>query len=69
MNERKTEKIIKNKLTALGYFATPDIIIEEQQSDSGIINNLLSKASKSGSGTGYPEFIIRKKKLRCYYSY
>lgn len=61
MNERKTEKIIKDKLTALGYFATPDIIIEEQQSDSEIINNLLSKASKSGSGTGYPEFIIRKK--------
>ena len=40
MNERKTEKIIKDKLTALGYFATPDIIIEEQQSDSGIIDLL-----------------------------
>lgn len=61
MNERKTEKIIKDKLTSLGYFEAKDIIIEEQKSDSEIINNLLSKASKSDSGAGYPEFIIRKK--------
>ncbi|MFH1048130.1 MAG: N-6 DNA methylase [Patescibacteria group bacterium] len=60
MNERKTEKLIRNKLTNFGYFADKYLIIEEQKSDSEIINKLLSKASKSGSGIGYPEFIIRK---------
>lgn len=61
MNERKTEKLVRNKLTNFGYFTEKDLIIEEQKSDSEIINKLLSKASKSGSGFGYPEFIIRKK--------
>ncbi len=61
MNERKTEKLIRNKLSKFGYFGDKDLIIEEQKSDSEIINSLLSKASKSGSGFGYPEFIIRKK--------
>ncbi len=61
MNERKTEKLIRNKLINFGYFKNENLIIEEQKSDSGIINKLLSKASKSGFGFGYPEFIIRKK--------
>ncbi|MBU4000321.1 hypothetical protein KKG29_04070, partial [Patescibacteria group bacterium] len=61
MNERKTEKLIRNKLTNFGYFEEKDLIIEEQKSDSEIINKLLSRASKSGSGFGYPDFIIRKK--------
>lgn len=61
MNERKTEKLIRNKLVKFGYFGDKDLTIEEQKSDSDIINTLLSKASKSGSGFGYPEFIIRKK--------
>ncbi|MFA5000077.1 MAG: N-6 DNA methylase [Patescibacteria group bacterium] len=61
MNERKTEKLIRNKLVKFGYFEDKNLIIEEQKSDSDIINTLLSKASKSGSGFGYPEFIIRKK--------
>ncbi|MBU4338865.1 N-6 DNA methylase [Patescibacteria group bacterium] len=60
MNERKTENIIRNKLRILGYFDNQEILVEEQKSDNGIINNLLSKASKSGAGAGYPEFIIRK---------
>ncbi len=59
MNERKTEKLIRNKLTNFGYFAEKDLIIEEQKSDSEIVNKLLSKASKYGAGFGYPEFIIR----------
>ena len=38
-----------------------DIIMEEQQSDSPIINKLLKNASKKGMGNGYPEFIITYK--------
>ncbi|MDP2684804.1 MAG: N-6 DNA methylase [bacterium] len=61
MNERKTENLIRNKLRKLDYFNDSEIIVEEQKSDSKIINNLLSRASKSGGGAGYPEFIIRSK--------
>lgn len=61
MNERKTENFIRNRLRQLGYFNDPEIIIEEQKSDSKTIANLLSKASKSGNGIGCPEFIIRFK--------
>ena len=60
-NERKTETIIRNTLRELGYYDDKDIIVEEQKSDSSIISKLLLKASKSGNGAGYPEFIIRKK--------
>lgn len=60
-NERKTEILVRNNLRGLGYFDDNSIIIEEQKSDSKTISNLLSTASKSGSGAGYPEFIIRKK--------
>lgn len=61
MNERKTENFIRNRLMQLGYFNDPEIIIEEQKSDSKTIADLLSKASKSGNGIGCPEFIIRFK--------
>lgn len=61
VNERKTENIVRKKLTDLKYFDDDEIIIEEQKSDSETIANLLSKASKSGKGMGLPEFIIRKK--------
>lgn len=60
MNERKTENIVRNKLRLLGYFDNQEILVEEQKSDNNIISSLLSSASKSGSGAGYPEFIIRK---------
>ena len=60
-NERKTEKIVRNILTRAGY-TDEEFNIEEQQSDNPKIKELLSKASKSGTGnTGYPEFIITKK--------
>lgn len=61
MNERKTENFVRNKLRQLGYFGDSEIIVEEQKSDSKVITDLLSKASKSGHGAGYPEFIIRFK--------
>lgn len=62
-NERKSEMLVRNWLSELGYYDDLSIIIEEQKSDSNTISKLLSKASKSGLGqdAGYPEFIIRKK--------
>lgn len=60
VNERKSERVITNKLRKLGYFDDVSIKIEEQQSDSEVISKLLSRASKKGTGAGYPEFIIRK---------
>ncbi len=61
MNERKTEILVRNQLKKLGYFDNEEIIVEEQKSDNSEITKLLSKASKSGNGAGYPEFIIRHK--------
>ena len=60
-NERKTEKITRTMLEKAGY--TDELFnVEEQQSDNLRIKELLSKASKSGSGkAGYPEFIITPK--------
>jgi len=54
-NERKTESIVRKHFEKfLG-----DIILEEQSSDNIKIKKLLSTASKSGSGSGFPEFIIQ----------
>ncbi len=57
-NERKTEKIVRTHFEQF-----ENIIIEEQQSDNVRIKKLLSTASKnpSGTGGGYPEFIITSK--------
>jgi len=58
-NERKTERLVRNILTNKGYFEDENIIIEEQRSDSPLVDKLLLNASKKGIGKGYPEFIIR----------
>ncbi|MFI3264802.1 MAG: N-6 DNA methylase [Rikenellaceae bacterium] len=57
VNERKTENIVRNHFKQF----LSEIIIEEQKSDNPQINKLLKGASKSGSGSGYPEFIISHK--------
>lgn len=57
-NERKTEIIVRKHF---GEF-TDDIIVEEQSSDTPKIKKLLSTASKSGLGIGFPEFIIQYKR-------
>lgn len=62
-NERKTENIVRKLLTKAGYYRNADIIVEEQKSDSPIIDKLLKIASKKGEGSGHPEFIIRSKTL------
>ena len=56
-NERKTESIVRKHFDKF----LRDIIIEEQSSDNPKIKKLLSAASKSGLGGGYPEFIIQYK--------
>ena len=62
LNERKTENIIRdilNKNKPVYKEQTGNFVfIEEQKSDNPIIQKLLKTASKKGSGTGYPEFII-----------
>lgn len=58
MNERKTEKLVRDYLTRKGYFKNKKILVEEQKSDNPRITKLLKNASKKGAGAGYPEFII-----------
>ena len=58
MNERKTEKLVRDALAGLGYKSRKDISIEEQKSDNPKIAKLLKTASKAGKGAGLPEFII-----------
>ena len=60
-NEKKTENLARRLLTKAGIFDNSDFIVEEQKSDNPTIQKLLKSASKSGSGLGKPEFIIRKK--------
>ncbi len=56
-NESKTEIIVRDHFRK--YF--DDIVFEEKKSDNPRIAKLLSAASKSGAGQGYPEFIIQYK--------
>lgn len=56
-NESKTEIIVRDHFRK--YFN--DIVFEEKKSDNPRITKLLSAASKSGTGQGYPEFIIQYK--------
>lgn len=57
VNERKTEAIVRQHFQKF----SDDIILEEQSSDNPKIKKLLAMASKGGSGTGFPEFIIQYK--------
>lgn len=61
LNERNTENLVRNDLRAKGYYDDSNVIIEEQKSSSIKVQRLLANASKSGSGVGRPEFIIRFK--------
>lgn len=57
-NERITENIVRKLLRENGYYDDKNIIVEEQSSSNPKIDQLLKNASKSGTGKGYPEFII-----------
>ena len=54
-NERKTENLVRKHFEKYDS----EITIEEQRSDSPRIQKLLRTASKTGTGRGYPEFIIQ----------
>ena len=55
-NERITEDIVRRHFQSFG----DDVVVEEQKSQNDEINQILSKASKSGTGRlGRPEFVIR----------
>lgn len=61
INERKTEAFVRKHLKNLGYYDDSNIVIEEQKSDNPKIDKLLKNASKKGTGSGNPEFIIYHK--------
>lgn len=58
-NERITEDIVREHFKNDNFFKTNKITLEEQSSKNTRINALLKNASKSGSGKGYPEFIVQ----------
>ena len=59
MNERMTEQIVRKHLVECpSDTLTGKISYWEQGSDNLRIKKLLAKASKSGTGPGYPEFIV-----------
>jgi len=60
-NERKTEKIVQDTLTKLGYYKK-GFNVYQQQCDNPKIDKLLKNASKKGGSKGYPEFIIQSDK-------
>lgn len=57
MNERITEEIVFDILKE-NKIRYPKVTIEAQQSKNPRITKLLKHASKSGSGKGFPEFIV-----------
>ena len=57
-NEAKTSQLFRKLLKAKGYYDDKDIVVEEQQAENKRINKLLQNASKSGTGKGFPDFII-----------
>ena len=58
VNERKTEKIVREHFEKDIYYKKGKVVIEEQKSDNPRIDKLLKRASKKGNGAGFPEFII-----------
>ena len=57
-NGRFTVLLVRDELRELGYYLDTAISIEEQKSQSSIIQSALRRASKRGDGVGKPEFII-----------
>ena len=62
MNERKTEDLVERRLRAKDYYKPPHTV-EKQRSESPKIRKLLRNASKSGTGAGHPEFLIRSEEV------
>ncbi|MFH2024067.1 MAG: N-6 DNA methylase, partial [Candidatus Micrarchaeota archaeon] len=60
-NERITEDFFRDKIKKDALYKQNKIILEEQSSKNIKIDKLLKNASKSGNGSGRPEFIIQFK--------
>ena len=58
MNERITENLFRRYIENDECYLGGIINVEEPKSKNIKINKLLSNASKSGNGKGYPEFIV-----------
>lgn len=61
-NEAKTSQIFRKLLKSKGYYDDNSITVEEQQTDNKKLAKLLQNASKSGTGKGFPDFIISSSK-------
>ena len=60
-NERITEGFFRNHVLGDDFYKKDKVIFEEQSPSNLKIKKLLTNASKSGKGQGFPEFIIQFK--------
>lgn len=60
-NERITEHFFRNHVLGDSLYKNEQVIFEEQSSSNLKIKKLLTTASKSGKGQGFPEFIVQFK--------
>lgn len=60
-NERITESFFRNHILDDDLYKKKKIIFEEQSPSNLKIKKLLTNASKSGKGQGFPEFIVQYK--------
>ena len=60
-NERITEGFFRNHVLGDDFYLKDKVIFEEQSPSNLKIKKLLTNASKSGKGQGFPEFIIQFK--------
>ena len=60
-NERITENFFRNHVLGDGFYQNEKLIFEEQSPSNLKIKKLLTNASKSGKGQGFPEFIVQYK--------
>lgn len=58
-NERITESFFRNQILEDALYNNDKIIFEEQSPSNLKVKKLLTNASKSGKGQGFPEFIIQ----------
>lgn len=58
-NERITESFFRNHIFQDPLYKSEQIILEEQSPSNLRVKKLLTNASKSGKGQGFPEFIIQ----------
>lgn len=60
-NERITEGFFRNHVLGDEFYQSEKLIFEEQSPSNLKIKKLLTNASKSGKGQGFPEFIVQYK--------